>query len=97
MALGAVRRGISDRRVAAHFNSLASGPKWRFVRHGGGIQQQLLITTVLSQQGQGQECFIMVGVEIDRLPEAVFRPLAVAAGLADHSHQTIGRCGETRS
>ena len=37
----------------------------------------------------------MVGIEIDRLPETVFRSAAVAGGLADHPHQTISRSSET--
>ncbi len=38
----------------------------------------------------------MVGVKINRLPKTILRTLAVAASLANHSHQTKGRCGETR-
>ena len=58
--------------------------------------RRALITAALRKQGQSQERFIMVGVEINRLPETILRTLAVAAGLADHSHQTIRACGETR-
>ena len=34
-------------------------------------------------------------IEIDRFLKTVLRPPAIAGSLADHSHQKIGRSGET--
>src|SRR5262249_46161935 len=67
---------------------------------GGGSRRStakssgcVLVTAMLSQQGQSQECLIIVGIKIDRLPETVFSSVMVAGGLADHPHQTIRGCG----
>ena len=102
--LGRVRRrwepcsgGFVDCCVAAHFNSLASGPEWPFVRRGGGNPAAAFWSPRCSaSRARARSASSWFGIEIDRLPEAVFRSAAVAAGLADHPHQTIGGCGETR-
>jgi hypothetical protein len=59
-------------------------------KSGGGI----LVTAMLGQQSQGQECLIVVGIEIDRFPKTVFSSAAVAGSLADHPHQTIRSRGK---
>ena len=52
---------------------------------------RVMVAAALGQECQCQERFVMHGIEVHCFVKTVFGTPTVAGGLANHSHQVIGR------